>query len=1341
MAMLPTSFRSSRLFVATALGLAALLAAPLRAQTAQPSLAVNRITAVIDESNRVTLKGTVHPLANAANDRGAAPDSMPLQRLHLVLKRSPAQEATLWQLISDLHTPGSASYHKWLTPEQFGEQFGPADQDIATIESWLASHRFQVGKVQPGKQVIEFSGNVAQMRDAFHTQIHKYVVRGETHHANASAPQIPSALAPVVGGFVALNNFRLKHYIRVLGKATYNTQTHTAKPEWTYGNSSGVQFVLAPADYAKQYDLSPLYTAGTNGSNQAIAIVNDSNINIDLANQFRSAFGLSANPPQVIIDGNDPGIDGINNPDGPNFDSIEAYLDVEWSAAVAPAATVDLVIAADTALESGLILAAEHAVFGNIAPILSLSFGDCEAGLGSTNAFLNYLWEQAAAQGITVMVSTGDSGSAGCDDDNSQYYAVDGLAVNGFASTPYNVAVGGTDFYYSDYNNPALLNTQLGTYWNTTPTLLPQASLLQVIPEQPWNDSQYGLNAINYYTDISGSTATTIASGSGGASSCGLVSATTGTCTGGYAKPSWQTGTGVPADGVRDLPDVSLYAADGLNYSFYPICASYGDCQAPSGGNLIQITGVGGTSASAPSFAGIMALVNQSYGRQGQANFVLYPLKMQFPAAFHDVTHGTNSVPCAFSPSSPNCIAVSNPITVTDPFYGTAEEGQIGSGATPDYNATAGFNLATGLGTIDANVLVTDWASIRFASTAVNLTSPTAGTTITHGSSVTFTGTVTETAGATPTGNVAIETDSTEPVNQGQGFFPLSGGSFSGSINYLPGGTYSVWANYGGDTSNASSASPKAQITVNPEASSTYFNILNVATPSTVTVAINPGTTNIPYGTQLILAAEPFPTTYYNQCVVNPTPPASCNTPSFTFPTGTVIFADNGTTINTAVVNAEGDAEYNAPWSVGSHSATARYSGDASYNASSASAITFSIAKDTPTVSLSGATQTPPTVFTIQLENSANLSNEIHYGIPFSNPAAAPTGNITVSGFPAGVPTSANLSAAVDPLTYSPEGVATITAPAGTAAGTYTVTINYIGDSNYSAASNSFTVTILAPPGNFTATGSAASATAGGSANSTITVTPSGGFTGTVAVTCPAATLPPGVSCSPSPLNITMSGSGAATGQLTVNVAAPSAPGTTAELLPATRTEYAGLQGGPTSRNGWWKLSAGTGLAAIFLIFVPGRRRYRTAMGLWLVCLLSFAMGCGGSSSSVGPVAVATTTKITAPVTKAAQGTSLSFNISVTASGLPAGSGMAQLFDGATALGAPVQAVNGAVTINNNTLIVGTHAISAHYLGDASTQASQSGTVNVTVTGNTTVGISTAPASSNGNVSINLTVN
>ena len=282
-----------------------------------------RITQAVDEQQLVRLAGTMHPLARAQYDRGAAPDSMSLQRLHLVLKRSPAQETALRQLIRDMHTPGSASYHKWLTPEQFGEQFGPADQDIAAVASWLGSHGLQVGKVQPGKQVIEFSGNVAQLRDAFHTQIHKYVVHGETHTANANDPQIPSALAPVVGGFVSLNNFHPKSYIRVLGQATYNTQTHTAKPQWTYGNSSGVQFVLAPADYAIQYDLSPLYAAGTNGANQTIAIVNDSNIDVSLVNQFRSTFGLTANPPQVIIDGNDPGIDGINNPDGPNLTPVK----------------------------------------------------------------------------------------------------------------------------------------------------------------------------------------------------------------------------------------------------------------------------------------------------------------------------------------------------------------------------------------------------------------------------------------------------------------------------------------------------------------------------------------------------------------------------------------------------------------------------------------------------------------------------------------------------------------------------------------------------------------------------------------------------------------------------------------------------------------------------------------------------------------------------------------------------------------------------------------------------------------------------------------------------------
>lgn len=1055
----------------------ALLCSASMAQNLVPS---TRIVNPIDESHLTTLRGAIHPLANARNDRGAAPDSMQLQRMHLILKRSASQEAALRQLIYEMHTPGSASYHKWLSPDEFGKQFGPSDEDIATIESWLNGQGFNVTKVNPGKQTIEFSGNVAQVRAAFHTQIHRYEVNGEIHYANASNPQIPAALAPVVGGFVSLNNFRPKNNVKPLGKAMYDPKTDKATPEWTIGsNIEGYSFVLAPGDFAVQYDLNPLYTAGIKGTGQSIAILNDSNINVDLVNQFRTLFGLPANPPQVIIDGNDPGVDGINDPDGPNYDSVEAYLDVEWSGAVAPNATIDLVVAADTALESGFYLAAEHAVYGNVAPIISASFGICEADLGSTNDFMNSLWEQAAAQGITVLISSGDNGSAGCDDDNTQDYAVGGQAVNGLASTPFNVAVGGTDFYYSDY---ATGGASITNYWSTTTSNnTPAVSLNKVIPEQAWNDSQFGLNINDYYTETD-NTATNIVAGGGGASNSAVCNnndydAITGLCDStlaGYPKPLWQTGTGVPNDQARDLPDLSLFAANGQNDSYYPICASDGDCQPVASDGDVQFYGVAGTSASTPAFAGIMALIDQRYGRQGQADFVLYPLATQFPSAFRDVAVGNNSVPCSYSPSSPNCISVSSPITVTDPVYGTATEGQIGTGSTPEYNATTGYDLATGLGTIDAANLVNDWGNVTLATSTTTLNA--SSTNFTHGTAITISGNVT-TAGGTPSGDVALMTDSTEPVMQGQTFFTLSDGSYSSSVSFLPGGTYNIWGQYGGDSAVGMSTSAKTQITVNPEASTTWFNIYDEANPyETGTAKISSGATGIPYGTQLILDAEAVPTTYYNQCIVPVSPPTSCNTFIYTEPTGTITFADNGNTINTAVINTEGDAEYNGSWSVGSHSVTASYAGDDSYTASTGaptSPITFSIAQDTPTLLISSANQTSttmfgagqPTVFSIQVENSANLNSENTYGFGFSNPVIAPTGTVTVTGFPTGVPTSATLSAAVDPTTYFAEGVGTITVPATVVAGTYTVLVSYGGDANYAATSQSFTVQIVGVTG------------------------------------------------------------------------------------------------------------------------------------------------------------------------------------------------------------------------------------------------------------------------------------
>jgi subtilase family serine protease len=1055
-----------------------------------------RIVNPIVESQRVTLTHTVSPLANAANDRGAAPDGMQLDRMQLVLQRSPAQEAALRQLIAEMNTPGTPGYHQWLTPDQFGAQFGASDQDIATISSWLGGHGFVVSRVNPGKGTLEFSGSVAQLRDAFHTQIHKYLVNGETHFANANDPQVPAALAPAIGGFASLNNFRPRSYLQKLGEASLNPTTHQVTPSWTWGSNTSPFFVLAPGDFAVQYDVQPLYTANVNGAGQSIAIINDSNINVDLVNQFRTLFGLPANPPQVIIDGNDPGVDGVNNPDGPNGDSVEAYLDVEWSGAVAPNATIDLVVAGDTSLESGLILAMERAVFGNVAPVISLSFGQCESSLGATNSFLSGLWEQAAAQGQTVMVSSGDNGSAGCDNDNAVEFATLGQAVSGFASTPFNVAVGGTDFYYTDY---ATGHASISNYWNTTTTQLPTVSIKQYIPEQPWNDSQYGLD-INNSNSQQG---TSIAGGSGGASNAAICSTnafnpTTGACTGtlsGYPKPAWQTGAGVPSDNVRDLPDVSLFAANGDNNSFYPICATDGDCQtAGIGSNLVQIYGVGGTSASSPAFAGIMALVVEKWGRQGQANNILYALKTQYPAAFHDVTHGSNTVPCSYSPASPNCISAGGNAIV----LGGVTEGQIGTGTTPDYNATAGYNLATGLGTIDANNLVTDWPNVHLAATTTTMTA--SQISFAHGTAITVSGAVTGTG--TPTGNVALVTDSTEPVNQGLTFFPLTSGAYSNAtVNYLPGGTYHIWGQYSGDSNNKMSTStPPIQITVTPETPGVDLNLFNVALKEHFTSASNPGT-QVDYGSQLMLSALVAPASLVGpleNCVIANTGCSSLA--AFTTPTGTVTFTDNGTAINTAVMNAEDDAEYNAPFSIGAHSVSATYNGDPSYNKVTASSpIAFTVVKDSPTFFFGVSNENAngqiiagqPTVFNIIVENTAqyNVANSTGGNSIAPVPVAPPTGTVTLSSSPAGFTGTATLSAGLDPTDGAQAGIGVVTL-SSLSPGNYTLSINYSGDGNYVGglvSTGAGAIQVIAGSG-LTASVTNASIVGSISPNSTITV-------------------------------------------------------------------------------------------------------------------------------------------------------------------------------------------------------------------------------------------------------------
>src|SRR6266436_2742226 len=177
-----------------------------------------RITQAVDEKNLIVLPGNVHPLAQPEYDQGAVADAQPLRRILLLLQRGPDQEAALRQLLDDQQNKSSANYHAWITPDEFGKQFGPADADIQVVTQWLTSQGFTDIEVGPGRALIEFSGNVAQVRNAFHTQIHRFVVNNEERMANDSDPQIPAALAPVVAGVVSLHNFPRKSHARVLGQ-------------------------------------------------------------------------------------------------------------------------------------------------------------------------------------------------------------------------------------------------------------------------------------------------------------------------------------------------------------------------------------------------------------------------------------------------------------------------------------------------------------------------------------------------------------------------------------------------------------------------------------------------------------------------------------------------------------------------------------------------------------------------------------------------------------------------------------------------------------------------------------------------------------------------------------------------------------------------------------------------------------------------------------------------------------------------------------------------------------------------------------------------------------------
>jgi subtilase family serine protease len=571
-------------------------------------------TRTIDESARVRLTGNVHPLARPELRVAPASRALPMERMVLVLGRRAGGDAKLEALLTAQHDPRSPQFHKWLTPEQFGRRFGVSDGDLAAVTGWLESHGFRIEEVAPGRGWINFSGSVDQVENAFQTQIDDYLVGGKLHHANSAEPSIPAAISDIVHGVLTLHDF----YKHPMTTHVEQVSADATNPQWTNGSSH----YLSPGDSQTIYNVKPLYSASINGTGQTIAIVGRTDIKTADVKLFRSAFGLPAKTPTIVHNGTAPGDLG-------GGEETEADLDVEWSGAIAKNATTKFVVSKSTSTTDGVDLSAQYIVSHNLAPVMSTSFGQCEKNMGTAeNAFYKNLWSQAATQGITAFISSDDSGAAGCETGGAKKGTVQ--AVNGLASTPYNVAVGGTQF--SDTSNPS-------KYWNATNTPT-YTSAKGYIPEKVWNESG------------------SVSGGSGLWSSGGGKSTI-------YAKPVWQSLVGVPADGKRDVPDVSLAAAGHDGYLIV------------QGGGL---SSVGGTSAASPSFASIMALVVEKKGaRQGNANVRFYALgKAQYnsggTAVFHDTKTGSNTVP----------------------------------GVT-GFAATTGYDRATGLGSVNVNTLVTTW--------------------------------------------------------------------------------------------------------------------------------------------------------------------------------------------------------------------------------------------------------------------------------------------------------------------------------------------------------------------------------------------------------------------------------------------------------------------------------------------------------------------------------------------------------------------------------------------------------------------------------------------------------
>jgi len=1204
---------------------ALLLPALSLSQRAAPAV---RIHDRIDESQLVSLQGNTHPFANSRHDMGKVADNLPMTDLILVLSRDPAQQAAFDAYVASEYDQNSPNYHQWLTPDQVGEQFGPAQTDILTVTNWLTGHGFAVSEVTRDRMSIRFSGTASQVQSTFHTEIHNLTVKGEAHIANMSDPQIPSALSPVVVGVKALHNFFPRPAHRMGQTVQRDTQTgkwarpapvgavstasstsarpllnsssesRSALPQFGVSVSGSYPYLVedvGPWDFATIYNVTPLWNAGIDGTGQIIAIAGTSAIDIGETNvtgsngtddvrTFRTFFNLptgnSYNTP-IQVSGNSQPLQVCTSTSSSAVcsidDLLENSLDVEWSASIAKNAQIVLVASYPASSTDDNLYDSETYIVDNVGNpsspvygvhVMNVSYGECELGLGTAGNVQYYdLWQTAAAEGIAVIVAAGDSGSASCDDGYN--FADYGLTVSGLASTPFNTAIGGTDFNWcapQNFFNSPTTECTAAPYWNTSNNSTNQSTAAGYVREVPWNDTCanplaltweqdmaieiYGYTAsqvstpeqaCNFIYDYSynsypglgykypyGENLLEVVGGSGGASSCvsnstsptgtsfGTCTATTGpgitgttsnpdtgtsqasvnTYNNGWPKPSWQTGvTGIPSDGVRDLPDVSFFAADGyLSSSAYLICVSqdssaYGTSQPCNYQSNVEPVAqeVGGTSVATPAMAGVVALINQKAGAaQGSPNAGLYALaaKQTYGGTcsaenattsdgcyFNDIDSGSIAMPCDAADATPNCVATQSTLGSKDVI-----------GILTNYPAAVGYDQATGLGSLNIANVVNAWTTVKPGLAVPTVTVTPSPTSINSSNTLNVTVTVAGATGAPKDGN--------------------------GNV-IVPTGSVTLTA-----------------------AGSTY----------TATATLN-----------------------------------TSGSYTFTIPAG-----------NLPGIASPGQSD----------TLTASYSGDIDYAAKTG----------TGTVTVITAALLTPTVTPSPLTQSVNSEGSFTEKVTVSGSGIIPTGTVTLTSgsYNSGAQTLVNGS-----YTFT-IGSANTQSPLP--AGTNTLNITYSGDSNYASGTNSAASvvvtesTIKLTPG----TPSSSSVTPGSSATVAVTVSAVAGYTGTVTLTCAQTSTTAaggdGTTCSPSGSSQVNLATCGASCNVTFTI------GTYAPVIAAL--DRPKLPGGG---NKQW-LGAGSGAILALLVFfsIPARRRSWRNMLPILVAVVALGVmaSCGGGGSS-----------------------------------------------------------------------------------------------------------------------------